>query len=301
MDIRKLRYFLILSEELHFRRAAEKLNITQAPLSLSIQAIERELGAQLFHRTNRRVSLTKVGAAFQGHAASIIEQLDRAVEDIHQMAAGEAGRLLIGYTPASSLSFFFSKAIRTFRTRYSGVKIDLHQLSSKEQMAALANRKIDVGFFRTAHPLRHSDIRFTYLVKDALVVAMHAGHPLGAAKTVDIHALKDEPLIFSPPEAGVGIRDQVMHMFSRHGLIPNIVQEAYDAPTAISLSAAGLGVTIVPPDLQYIKVPNIIFRPLEGADAITHLLLGNRMGEENALVANFRHITQSTIASAKRG
>src|ERR1700750_1020227 len=98
MDIRQLRYFTVLSEELHFRRAAERLNITQAPLSLAIQALERELGAQLFHRTQRRVSLTAIGAAFRSHAMSILAQLERAVDDVHEMVTGEAGHLRIGFT-----------------------------------------------------------------------------------------------------------------------------------------------------------------------------------------------------------
>src|SRR3546814_5212522 len=96
IDIRRLRYFLVLSEELHFRRAAERLGITQAPLSLAIQMLERELGAQLFHRTQRRVSLTEIGAAFRDHASTIVGQLEHAVEDIHAMATGEAGYLRIG-------------------------------------------------------------------------------------------------------------------------------------------------------------------------------------------------------------
>src|SRR3546814_2913603 len=100
IDIRRLRYFLVLSEELHFRRAAERLGITQAPLSLAIQMLERELGAQLFHRTQRRVSLTEIGAAFRDHASTIVGQLEHAVEDIHALATGEAVYLRHGLTHA---------------------------------------------------------------------------------------------------------------------------------------------------------------------------------------------------------
>src|SRR3546814_12593812 len=127
IDIRRLRYFLVLSEELHFRRAAERLGITQAPLSLAIQMLERELGAQLFHRTQRRVSLTEIGAAFRDHASTIVGQLEHAVEDIHAMATGEAGYLRIGFTPACALSSFFPQAVRAFRMRYPLVTISLSQ------------------------------------------------------------------------------------------------------------------------------------------------------------------------------
>src|SRR3546814_16319391 len=123
IDIRRLRYFLVLSEELHFRRAAERLGITQAPLSLAIQMLERELGAQLFHRTQRRVSLTEIGAAFRDHASTIVGQLDHAVEDIHAMATGQAGYLRIGFTPACALSSSEARpagkeCVRTFGYRW---------------------------------------------------------------------------------------------------------------------------------------------------------------------------------------
>lgn len=297
IDIRKLRYFLVLSEELHFRRAAERLNITQAPLSLAIQVLERELGAQLFHRTQRRVSLTEIGAAFRGHALSIVGQLEHAVEDIHAMATGEAGYLRIGFTPACALSTFFPRAVSAFRARYPLVKMSLGEMTSKEQIIAIANREIDIGFFRTLSPLKQSAINFTFLTEEALVVAMHAGHPLTQYKSLSVRALEDEPLIFPSPKAGVGIHDQVMELFSDQGLTPNIVQQVNEASIAISLAAAGLGLAIVPPDLQSIKVSNIVYRPLSDAGAITQLLFGNRLGEKSTLVTNFRHLTQTMIAT----
>ncbi|RYM05347.1 LysR family transcriptional regulator [Sphingobium cupriresistens] len=300
MDIRQLRYFTVLCEELHFRRAAERLNITQAPLSLAIQSLERELGAQLFHRTQRRVSLTEIGAAFRSNAASILGQLERAVDDVHEMVVGEAGHLRIGFTAASSLLFFFPKIIRTFRTRYPQVKMTLHEISSQGQMTALADREIDIGFMRTLTPPHRSEISFTHLVEDPLVVAMHAEHPLNRFETLTIGELKDEPLIFYPRKSGVGIYDQVIKLFSRQGHMPNIVQEAQESSTIISLAASGLGVAIVPSELQCIKVPNISFRPLSDEGAVTRLLLGCRAGEESALVANFRRLAQATIASAHR-
>lgn len=297
MDIRHLRYFSVLAEELHFRRAAERLNITQAPLSLAIQALERELGAQLFHRTQRRVSLTDVGAAFRTHATSILGQLERAVDDVHEMVTGEAGQLRIGFTAASSLLFFFPKIVRSFRTRYPQVKVTLHEISSQGQIAALVNREIDIGFIRTLTTPNRSEISFTHLVEDPLVVAMHAEHPLNRAETLTIAALRDEPLIFYPRKSGVGIYDQLLRLFSQQGHMPNVVQEAQESSTIISLAASGLGVAIVPAELQCIKVPNISFRPLADPEAVTRLFLGCRAGESSALVANFRRLAQATIAA----
>jgi DNA-binding transcriptional LysR family regulator len=300
MDIRQLRYFSILCEELHFRRAAERLNITQAPLSLAIQSLERELGAQLFHRTQRRVSLTAVGDAFRTHANAILGQIERAVDDVHEMVSGEAGQLRIGFTAASALLFFFPQIVRKFRTRYPRVRLTLRELTSQEQVAALADRTIDVGLLRTHSFPNRSDITFTHLVEDPLVVAMHADHPLSAVDPLTVEALGDTPLIFYPQKTGVGIYDQVMQLFARRGLMPNIVQEAQESSTIISLAASGLGIAIVPAELQCINVPNISFRPLADNGAVTHLLLGCRAGEESALVANFRHLAQAAIAAAKK-
>lgn len=299
MDIRQLRYFSVLCEELHFRRAAERLNITQAPLSLAIQSLERELGAQLFQRTQRRVSLTAVGEAFRAHANAILGQIERAVDDVHEMVSGEAGRLRIGFTAASALLFFFPQIIRTFRTRYPGVELTLHEISSQGQIAALAERTIDVGLLRTDQVPNRSDIGFTHLVEDPLVVAMHADHPLTHVEPLTIDALRDTPIIFYPQKSGVGIYDLVMRLFAQRGLPPNIVQEAQESSTIISLAASGLGVAIVPAELQCIRVPNICFKPLADPGAVTHLLLGCRSGEESTLVANFRRLAQAATLSAK--
>lgn len=300
MDIRKLRYFVVLSEELHFRRAAERLNITQAPLSLSIQALERELGTQLFHRTQRRVSLTPVGAAFRLHVISILDQLDRAVEDVQDMVAGEAGHLRLGFTAASSLLFFFPKIVQTFQARYPQVRLTLHELSSSGQLGALADREIDVGFIRTPALPQRSELNFTHLVDDPLVVAMHEEHPLNEEESIMIAALKDVPLIFYPQKLGVGIYDQVMRLFSSQGLTPNIILETQESAAIISLAASGLGVAIVPSELQCIKVPHVCFRPIADKGAITRLYLGCRAGEESTLVANFRRLAQSTISASRR-
>src|SRR3546814_2766396 len=118
--------------------------------------LERELGAQLFHRTQRRVSLTEIGAAFRDHASTIVGQLEHAVEDIHAMATGEVGYLRIGFTPACALSSFFPQAVCAFRMRYPLVTISLSEMTSMEKITAITNREIDNGFFRTPHTLKQT-------------------------------------------------------------------------------------------------------------------------------------------------
>lgn len=300
MDLRQLRYFSVLADELHFRRSAERLNITQAPLSVAIQTLERELGAQLFHRTNRHVALTEYGAAFRIHADAVLDRVARGIADMHEMVSGHAGRLRIGFTAASSLLPFFPQIVSAFRTAYPRVEVTLRDLSSAGQIVALQDREIDVGFIRShqAHP--PADIAFTKLLQDPLVVAMRDDNPLSERPVLTIGDLREEPLIFYPPRSGIGIYDQVMRACARNGFSPYVVQEAQDASTLIGLAATGLGVAIVPSELQCIAVPHVLYRPLADKEAMTELLLAARAGEASAPIANFRRLAQGAVSARRK-
>ena len=300
MDLRQLRYFVVLAEELHFRRAAERLNITQAPLSVAIQTLERELGGQLFHRTQRRVALTEVGAAFREHALSILDKVDRSISDVRDMVTGEAGQLRIGFTAAASLLSFFPNLICTFRNNFPNVAVQLRELSSTGQIAALQAREIDLGVVRKPSSQLPLDLAFTKLVRDRLVVAMHRDHPLSKKSEIDISDLRDERFIFYPRKSGVGIYDQFMELCRKRGFTPTIVQEVQDAATIVGLAATGLGIAVLPSELQCIMVPDIQFRPLADADAVTELLLVYRAGEHSACLDRFRQLTRTALASWKR-
>src|SRR5882757_4076261 len=300
MDLRQLRYFTVLADELHFRRAAERLNITQAPLSVAIQNLERELGGQLFHRTQRRVALTEIGIAFRAHALTILERVDLGVSDIQEMVSGQAGQLRIGFTAASSLLSFFPQIVCAFRIKYPKVRVALRDLSSAGQISALENRQIDIGIVRGQHMPQLSGISFTKLLRDRLVVAMHQDNPLSKRDALAIADLRDEPLIFYPRSSGVGIYEQVMSLCAKAGFVPSIVQEAIDSSTLVGLAATGLGVAVVPSELQCINVPNVLFKPLVDEDAVTGLYLACRAGEASALIASFRHMVQASLFTWKR-
>jgi DNA-binding transcriptional LysR family regulator len=231
MDLRQLRYFAVLSDELHFRRAAERLHITQAPLSLAIQALERELGSQLFLRTQRRVELTETGEALRADARAILDRVERSRETIRDLAGGKTGHLRIGFTPASSLLPFFPRLISAFRNSHPHVQVVLREQSSTDQLAALRVHEIDVGIVR--NPPRHqvSDVSFAKLLTDPLVVAMHRGHRLGHRARIKIADLRDEAFIFYPRGAGVGIYEQVIALCATRGFAPDIVQEAKESST----------------------------------------------------------------------
>lgn len=296
MELRQLRYFTVLAEELHFRRAAERLNITQAPLSVAIQNMERELGGQLFLRTQRRVALTELGEAFREHALAILDRLERGILDIRERVSGEAGLLRIGFTAASALLPFFAPMISSFRIGFPKVRVTLQDLSSANQLRGLLERQIDVGIIRSVDAPHPSNISLTKLLEDQLVVAMHEGNHLHDRAILGIADLRDEPLIFYPPQSGVGIYEKFIRSCAGHGFVPTIVQEATDPATIIGLAATGLGVAVVPSELRCIAMPNILFRPLAGFEAVTGVYLAARAGESSALIAGFKHMAQASVA-----
>jgi DNA-binding transcriptional LysR family regulator len=299
VDLRQLRYFVVLADELHFRRAAQRLHITQAPLSLAIQALERELGSQLLSRTRRRVSLTESGVAFRADARAILERVERSRQTIRDLTDGICGQLRIGITPASSLLPFFSNLISAFRGARPQVRVVMRELHSVDQMICLQSREIDVGIAR--NPPKHTppEVSFVKLMSDPLMLAMHRRHRLSDKPVVDIADLRDETFINYPRQSGTGIYEQVIRLCALRGFAPKVFQEVQEALTLLGLAAAGFGVALVPSGLSCITVPNILFKPLADADAVTEIHLGFRAGEANAIVDTFRGMAQAIAVTPR--
>jgi DNA-binding transcriptional LysR family regulator len=294
MKLQQLRYFVVLADELHFRRAAERLNITQAPLSLAIQELERELGGRLFNRTRRQVSLTEIGEALRENARLVLEAVDRSVLEIRRILVGTSGEIRIGFTAASSLLSFFPTIIHAFRTKYPDVHVSLKEMPSTAQITALQSRLLDAGIIRTPPAFKcPADISSIRLLMDPLVVAVDASHRLHRRRVLKLADLKQEPFIFYPRSYGVGIYDYFLKLCATRSFVPSIVQEAREASTIIGLVATGLGIAVVPSSLRYIGIPNIAYIPLSDADATTQLLLVYRAGEANTRVANLSQMARS--------
>lgn len=291
MNIRHLEYFVVLAEELHFRRSAERLGVTQAPLSLAIQALEESLGARLFHRTRRSVALTEAGIALYEQAPAILARIEGARESVWQTVSGEVGRLRVGFTNAASLSPIFPKLIHDYRTQRPKVHVQLRELASSQQLDALEAREIDVALLRLddQQPAR-ATLALTPLVVEPLVVAMHAKHRLAKMSKVRIADLRDEAFIAYPRSAGVVMFTQIQALCAKRGFTPNIVQEAQQASTLIGLTATGLGITVVPASLESISLPGVVFRRFADTDTTTTLHIGHRYGDGNSRVALFVEI-----------
>ncbi len=300
MKLNQLRYFVVLAEDLHFRKAAERLGITQAPLSLAIQELERELGGQLFHRTRRKVALTEIGIFLQDNARSILARIDRTVEDIRRIQAGEAGELRVGFTAASSLLSFFPSLVHAFRTKYPEVRIVLEDMPSTSQITALQARELDAGIIRTPPRFKPpADVTATRLLSDPLVVAVDPTHPLSGRRDLHLSELRNERFVFYPRSYGVGIYDYFIQLCGKRSFVPAIVQEAREASTIIGLVATGLGIAVVPSSLRYIGIPNIVYVPLADTDAMTELLMVYRAGEANSRIANLSQMARAKALSWK--
>lgn len=296
MNLKQLRYFVVLAETLHFRRAAERLNITQSPLSIAIQSLEAEIGAPLFHRTQRQVRLTEVGLRLLDHAGPLLARMEHAERDVRDLAAGKIGQLRIGFTAASSLLSPFPALISAFRRRFPEIEVILRDQTSLAQIESIASRDLDVGLLRRPSSPVPDAVSTRRLATDRLVVAMPRDHRLHDRPGLTIADLAGEDFIFFPRRMGVGIHDQILELCRKRGFAPRIVQEGTEATTIVGLVAAGLGIAILPAGLRYIRIPNILFRDLADEDAVTELLLAFRAGEADAKVSQLLHLAQAAFA-----
>lgn len=264
LDSHQLRYFVAVAEELHFRRAAERLHMSQPPLSQQIRQLERQLGVQLFERTQRSVKITAAGDALLAQAHAILEKLDAAVELVHSAARGEAGLLRLGYTAASAYSLV-PAVMRAYKQRYPAVEVTLHELLSSGQLVELSERRLDVGLVRpfAARP----DLVAEKLLEEQLVLALPSHHPLAEHQTVDIHQLEGLALIGFTATAARYFHDMIEALLLSAGVAPLIVQRATQPHTVISLVSAGLGVAVVPQASARVHMEGVVYRVLYADNA----------------------------------
>ena len=251
MDFRQLRYFVAVAEERHFRRAAERLHMSQPPLSQHVAALEEELGTTLLQRDRRSVRLTAAGETFLRRARALLDQASSAAREVRRVGRGEMGRLSIGFMSAAMLSRFPS-ILRAFRDSNPGVDVDLVQLSPKEQIAAVASGQIDIGFLAIAQADKPLDVegvelRTAAVWEEELVAAIPCDHRLANQETISLRALASEVFITLPRAPETGHYHQVTYLCERKGgFRANIGREVDQLPIALTLVATGYGVSLIP-------------------------------------------------------
>jgi DNA-binding transcriptional LysR family regulator len=258
MDLRHLRYFVAVAEELHFGRAAARLHIAQPPLSRQIRTLEDELGLRLFERNRAGVALTEAGKVFLVEVGALFEQLEHAVTRTKQAARGELGTLRIGYV-GSAVYSGLPGIVRTFRASVPGVVVSIRQMSPTQQVSALLEGAADLGFARG--PVHEPSLRAQTVLDEELLVALPAGHALSRHKVLALPMLASEPFVVAARARGPGYHDYILSLCRAAGFSPRIVQEGSHLDV-LSLVAAGMGIALVPASLRDIRKHDVDYRAL---------------------------------------
>lgn len=287
MELRHLRYFIAVAEELHFGRAAQVLGISQPPLSQQIQALEQEVGARLFERTNRRVELSEAGRLFLHEARLVLAQVDKAADVARRAQLGELGELKIGFTSSAPFNSTIPQAIFAFRQAFPAVHLNLREMSSTEVAESLVDESIQVGLMRPL-PLPDS-LSVIELMREPLVAVLNADHPLveGSERGLHLAQLAEEPFVFFPRTYGSGLYAQLLNLARDAGFSPHFAQEAGEAMTIIGLVAAGLGVSVLPASYQRIRIDGVVYRTLLDQEAVTAVWLVQRKGAQTPMAKAF--------------
>jgi DNA-binding transcriptional LysR family regulator len=284
MELRHLRYFVAVAEELHFGRAAERLHIAQPPLSQQIKSLEDELGVQLLARTKRKVELTPAGRLFLDEARLTLSQAERAQRIAVEAEKGVRGRLRIGFVTSASYSIL-PILVRRFRCDFPFIDIDLVEMIPSGQIEALEQGRIDVGILRP--PVESAGLALETILEEPLVAALPADHRRADRKTVSLNMLSEEAFVFFPRHHGPGIYDVVMHACHAAGFSPRISYAPNEMQTILAYVAAGLGVSIVPQSLSGFHQGSIKYLPIRSRRLRTELALLKRCGEENVQLTEF--------------
>jgi DNA-binding transcriptional LysR family regulator len=249
MELRQIRYFTVLAEELSFTRAARRLHVSQPPLSFQIASLEAELGARLFDRTSRSVALSAAGQAFLPHAQAVLARLDEARSHVARVASGLQGRVQVGLAGSHFLGPF-PQFIQQFRLQRPEVEVALNEMKPSDHLQALRDGRLDLCVSR--NPLNDGQISAALLWPDPVVVALPPGHRLASRSQLGLAELQDEDFVFlrldSSPFA--------MRLFDacvQAGFAPRIVQQVVEVPAALNLVAAGLGVALVPASMAMLR------------------------------------------------
>ncbi len=257
MELKHLRYFVVLAEELHFGRAAERLRISQPPLSQMVRRLEQELGVALFSRTSRNVELTEPGRLFLEEARRTLSQAAHAVRVAQEARDGEVGHLEVGFVHACGV---FPLAARKFARRFPGVKLTLRHMSTAEQVASLVRGTLDVGFVHL--PVNRDGLVVEEVQRDALMVALPVRHALASRSSITWRSLADQPFVGFARAAAPEAYDALLLFLRQAGFSPHVVYETDSLLARLRIVGAGFGVSLVPAYAVGFPRPGVVLRPL---------------------------------------
>ncbi|MFY9549813.1 MAG: LysR substrate-binding domain-containing protein [Thermoanaerobaculia bacterium] len=292
MELRHLRYFVAVAEELHFGHAAARLHISQPPLSQQIQDLERELGVELFIRTRRSVALTAAGRVFLEEARHVLGDAKHAVEIAKKASRGEIGRLSIGFGPAPEAGLL-KRVLTVFLARHPDVDVELHRLYTQEQLKALSRETIDVAF--PLLPIPAGPLVVERVSIEPVAVAMSSLHPLAGRRRLALQELRHEPFVLVCRDVGPVFYDLLFDACGKAGFTPTVTHETRHVMTVLGFVAAGLGVTLLPGAVESSAPPGVVFRRISPHTPTVALGIAYRRSDTSQTVSAFVEVVREVV------
>ena len=274
-ELRLIRYFVAVAEELHFGRAAARLHMAQPGLSQQIAALERLLGVRLLERTSRQVRLTPAGSLLLAEGRRLLHETERAVDRVRRTGRGEIGRVTVAAIGSATYEVI-PRLLRAQRKRYPDVEVVLREMSTPAQVQALRSGEVDVGFLRL--PADTTELVTHRVREDRMALMIPDAHPLARKARIPLRALAREPLILFPASPRPSWADTVVAACREAGFEPLVAQEAMESATVVSFVAAGTGIALVPEGLKVLARPGVVFRFVAPPAPVTHLAAVHRAG-----------------------
>jgi DNA-binding transcriptional LysR family regulator len=293
MEFRHLRYFLMLAEELHFGRAAQRLSISQPPLSLNIQQLEASVGAQLFNRNSRGVQLTAAGQALVPAARALLAQATAAAREARDVAEGQSGQLHIGFA-GTLLYCGLPQILSRFQTSHPRLRLVLRELSSSEQLSELLRDRLDVGF---VHTPRVPGFEQILVASQAWVACLPAGHPLAGASSLRLDELAGQDLVVVSRTVSPDYHERILMLCEQAGWMPQVVHELRHWLSVVSLVSQGLGVALVPQALQQSALAGAVFVPLREVDVRYDTRCLWRSDRDQTALGDFVQVVQAGLGA----
>ena len=298
MDLRHLRYFIAVAEELHFTRAAQRIGIAQPPLTYQIKMLEKELGVQLFNRQPGRVTLTVPGQVYLEEARAILEHVRKAALRCQLSAKGVVGRISVGFTESASFRSDVTAALQRYRNLYPQVVMSLEESRTGPLIDALRQGRIDIAFVRL--PIgEHSDIRFRLISTEPMVAVVPLGHRLDDGRqTLRLDELRDEPFVLYPRTTRTGLPEMIVSACEARGFSPNVVQHTPQISSTINLVASGLGISIVPACMQNGRTDGVRYLRLTDPEMVASLGVVHRCDDLSPAIQNLLDLVSVSVPLA---
>ena len=293
MELRHLRYFIAVADELSFSRAAEKLHIAQPPLSQQIQALETELGVRLFDRQSRPLRITQAGQVFLSEARVTLEKLEQAVTTTQLVHQGKLGYLTVGFT-SSMANGILPTIMRTFQQEYPNVKLILREKNCNVQIQGLRDRDTDIVFvYQDYQSVQANDLEVMPLSQESLVVVLPVKHQLANKSELSIVDLANEEFVMPLSHVTFSLAEQIEYLFAQAELKPKISQQALFMVTILGLVAGGMGISILPASVQNLQRQGVVYCPIREKTTTNQLIAAWRRADQSPILRQFLDITRA--------